>query len=643
MRNKQGNLIYGSRVNREPVSETLLEYISRFRESGEDEEDEDDISSFPTPIGLPGQRIIVDVPDSDAEEAEYMYGMGYNGLTGEILEEVSAPELPWVTDEPWFFIFLDQEYGDEGRYLMLPRQWIKLDTETRFNESVEDEDVGDISEFAAPATPESLVEQVQRIVMTLSEGELKLDSVSDNPDDEDGLLLKFSSIDNTHGITFIVGGETNEDNPYPNIFQIWEIDDDELLEELQMEGTIFGRPTIYDIRRKGQIAQLKTILRKYLKRPVELQESVDDEDFGDTDAFATSPLLGKVVAWKTLRGESHRGPIVELDGNVAYIDCEICGERIAVEDGAYDFKKESRMTYGDILHETRLYENAEDIAQDLSRIQSQPIESPIPPPPDASYSVPASSFVQPTDTREQQVQTLFTKYYPTMGTSGAVQQISKDLAIPYAAAHAMVTHYLSQFSKNPYDKDWSESLPGDQVDLVSTGMTTLSRPDSSIPIGTDPETYTDSEFSVPEYGRTGQYYTRRPYGESVERGEEEEDYGDVSSYEEPGWRNYFIDYVIYGPNGNEYYHAKFTAPGNDEALQIVIENLTGRSFEKVAADYETDDPKEILNNFSNSDMDIIEIYSTDENTQVYTGLGDFSNFDSAEDTVQDEDWDEEDE
>jgi hypothetical protein len=176
-------------------------------------------------------------------------------------------------------------------------------------------------------------------------------------------------------------------------------------------------------------------------------------------------------------------------------------------------------------------------------------------------------------------------------------------------------------------------------------MTALSRPDSSIPTGNDPEIYTDSEFSVPEYDRTGQYYTRRPYGESVERGEgeeEEEDYGDISRYEEPSWRNYFIDYVLYGPGGSEYYHAKFAAPSNEEALKIVIENFTGQSFENAATTYETNDPKEILDNFlKNSDMmDIIEIHSVNENTPLYIGRGDFFNFDDTEDTMQDEDWDE---
>jgi hypothetical protein len=207
----------------------------------------------------------------------------------------------------------------------------------------------------------------------------------------------------------------------------------------------------------------------------------------------------------------------------------------------------------------------------------------------------------------------------------------------------MVTHYLSQFSKSPYDKDWSESSPGDQVDLVSAGMTTLSRPESSIPAGSDPEIYTDSEFSVPEYSRTGQYYTRRPYGEGVERGEEEEkeDFGDVSDYEKPGWGTYFIDYVMYKHSGDEYYHAKFAAPSNEEALRIVVENFTGQSFENAATTYETGDPREILDDFSkNSGVDIIEIYSVNKNTQIYIGRGDFFNFDDTEDTLQDEDWDE---
>ena len=37
--------------------------------------------------------------------------------------------------------------------------------------------------------------------------------------------------------------------------------------------------------------------------------------------------------WENLQGEHHKGPIVETDGNVAYVLCELCGELIPVEDG----------------------------------------------------------------------------------------------------------------------------------------------------------------------------------------------------------------------------------------------------------------------------------------------------------------------
>jgi len=39
--------------------------------------------------------------------------------------------------------------------------------------------------------------------------------------------------------------------------------------------------------------------------------------------------------WVTIAGTHHKGPIVEADGNIAYVDCEICGRTIPVEDGMY--------------------------------------------------------------------------------------------------------------------------------------------------------------------------------------------------------------------------------------------------------------------------------------------------------------------
>lgn len=397
-------------------------------------------------------------------------------------------------------------------------------------------------------------------------------------------------------------------------------------------------------------------------------------------------------------------------------------------------KKESRMTYKDILYETRRRENAEDIAQDLSQMQGRPVESEIPPPPDAAPAPAPTPQAQPNN-QEQQVQVLFTKYYPTMGTPGAVQQISKDLSLPYAAAHAMVSHYLSQFTESsPYDRDWSIPLPGGKVDLISTEMAPLDKPGVDILAGNAPDIHADSEFDLPEYNKMGVYHKRRPYGESVEEDEghgdvsafpephyasgdritinipqdeypdldaetqrlngreaviqeyesaeesatgeeqvlvllvesngqfewipvrwahfmdpepdlleesvEEEDFGDVANYEEPGWRTYFVDYVVYGHNGNEYHHAKFAAPDDERALEFVAEEFTGQAFAEIVADFETDDVKDILSNFSNSDMDIIEIYSADSEALLYAGAGAVDGFDDAEDTMEDEDWDE---
>jgi len=472
-----------------------------------------------------------------------------------------------------------------------------------------------------------------------------------------------------------------------------------------------------------------------------------------------------------------------------------------------------------------LPDNAEDIAQDLSQMQGQPVESPIPPPPDAAPKATAPTASPATD-QEQQVQALFTKYYPTMGTPGAVQQISTDLKLPYAAAHAMVSHYLSQFTESGYDKDWSIPLPGETVNLVSTEMAPLDKPGVNILAGNTPDIHADSEFDLPEYTKLGAYRKRKPYGESIEEVEdegdvagfpgppfpvedmraiydtlveindfrneisclegddedrawryerlvasiaheeeflkkeynltrkeaqelvqkyrgvirenvedeveghgdvsrfapphyesgdrvkisipqelfgaldadtqrlngrsgviqdhepadenhtgeervlvligetngrfewlpmdwiqfldpleeatqEEEDFGDVSDYEKPGWRTYYVDYVMYGHNGNEYHHAKFAAPDDETALQLVVEGFTGQAFEEAAADFETTDAEEILENFSNSDMDIIEIYPVDENTRIFVGNGSFDGYSEDEDEVVDEDWEDE--
>jgi hypothetical protein len=48
--------------------------------------------------------------------------------------------------------------------------------------------------------------------------------------------------------------------------------------------------------------------------------------------------LGDVIEWDTLRGEKHRGPVVEFDGNIAFVDCELCGKQVALEDGTDFFE-----------------------------------------------------------------------------------------------------------------------------------------------------------------------------------------------------------------------------------------------------------------------------------------------------------------
>ena len=500
------------------------------------------------------------------------------------------------------------------------------------------------------------------------------------------------------------------------------------------------------------IKQVEALMSKKLK------ENEEDEDFGDVRAFDILPINthvriqapSKEEAQNNWHIEGKEGWIYEYEER-EYSDTPYYHiaskprsqgprQHVASVPANWlvkldDVKEEKRMaTYKDILRETRRYENAEDIAQDLSQMQGQPVESEIPPPPDAAPAPAPTPAAQPNN-QEQQVQALFTKYYPTMGTPGAVKQISTDLGLPYAAAHAMVSHYLSQFRESGYDRDWSTPLPGETVDLTSTAMAPLDKPGVDILAGNDPDIHADSEFDLPEYNKMGGYRKRKPYGESVEdeteghgdvsgfatphyesgdrvkisipqelfgaldadtqrlsgrsgviqdhepadeslTGEErvlvligetngrfewlpmewiqfldpleeatqeEEDFGDVSDYEKPGWRTYYVDYVMYGHNGNEYHHAKFAAPDDERALEMVIEEFTGLTFDEVVADYETDDTEELLNNFSNSDMDIIEIYPVDRDVRLYVGNGSSGSFDDSEDTMQDDDWEEEDE
>lgn len=52
--------------------------------------------------------------------------------------------------------------------------------------------------------------------------------------------------------------------------------------------------------------------------------------------------IGATLEWTSLRGEKHHGPVVELDGNVVFVDCDLCGKIVAIEDGMDLF--ESKMT-----------------------------------------------------------------------------------------------------------------------------------------------------------------------------------------------------------------------------------------------------------------------------------------------------------
>jgi hypothetical protein len=861
-------------------------------ESVEENEDSGDVSSFDAPVGLEGQRVMVAVPDENDPEADAMYGKGYNGLTGEITEEVPAPTLPGIdrTDEQWFMVYLDDGH-EESKYLMLPRRWFKvLDR---------DEQEGDVSSFPKPDVGH--VGERVRIDVPKDERDvyddwhgLKGTIIGDLSDPNDFYRRQVWK-DKTEGLVFepdkdMDGGNILVPREWlkPLLSKTKEVIEEEgpgnvsglpepgsrykqaarEMNELDYRATVKyyppknGRDGLHylEVREVLSPTSLRTDLKKLGYEVYGFDQSssvvpgvgwrftcalsLKDPDDSERYIESTDPLIGKVVAWKTLRGESHRGPIVELDGNVAYVDCEICGKQIAVEDGAYDFKeevkskvkrtdpkfmkafyhvylensryglkdlpgfpegldlescdivsmgsdyiqfegggdwqnpvsfslvvssagepriagvyesicktpkkeisayikqveelvgakKESRMTYRDILRETRLNENAEDIAQDLSQMQGQPVESPIPPPPDA-LPAPAPTPQKDPASQDAQVQALFTKYFPSMGTPGAVQQISKDLGLPYAAAHAMVTNYLSQFSEStPYDRDWSEPMPGDRVNLVSTEMAPPDKPGVNILAGNDPNIHADSEFDLSEYNRIDAYHKRKPYGESVEEIEghgdvssfpkshyesgdrvaihipdalfsdldadtqrlqgrsgiiqehesadenytkeervlvllgeengrfewipiewvrfldpideavEEEDFGDISDYEKPGWRVYYVDYVMYQRHSNEYHHAKFAAPDDKAALETVITDFTGsEEWKDDFEGYDEDTMEDLLNEFSNSDMDIIEIYAADGDHLLYRGSGSSDSFDDDTDTMQDDDWEEGDE
>ena len=69
----------------------------------------------------------------------------------------------------------------------------------------------------------------------------------------------------------------------------------------------------------------------------------------------------KIYEWETLRGEKHRGPIVETDGNVAYVECQLCGKTLAVEDGVYDlpeFFKSLEEDMGGVVGLSANFQNA---------------------------------------------------------------------------------------------------------------------------------------------------------------------------------------------------------------------------------------------------------------------------------------------
>jgi len=154
--------------------------------------------------------------------------------------------------------------------------------DTRLHEAGEqnqipvEEDFGDVSAFPMPKPTSLLVEQLKQIVQELTDGELIFSSVKPNEDSEEGIVVKFESSSNSEDyIVFILGGETNENNEYPNIAQIWELSDRDLLDEIEMHGSIFGRPTIYSLRNKKHLQQLGVVLRKFLHKTHTIYEQVE--------------------------------------------------------------------------------------------------------------------------------------------------------------------------------------------------------------------------------------------------------------------------------------------------------------------------------------------------------------------------------
>lgn len=946
------------RRNRDELQQ-LFKDVARglkLRESIEEEDDIGDVSSFQTPMGLEGQRVQIDIEPQHRNDFNIK---DLQGMHGTIVRAESALE---GQDEARLVVQLDN-----SERWSFPRAWVKL------TEAVDEDRPGDVSSFPKPNIGH--VGERVRIAVPKDERDvyddwhgLKGTIIGDLSDPNDFYRQQVWK-NKTEGLVF----EPDKDMDGGNMLVPREwlkpllSKTREAIDEEEEPGDVSGLPepgsryeqAVRELTELGYKAQVMSmpsnkgqpafhyVLVNEVLSPADLRTklaqagypvfgfdqssgfvdgvgwrfscafSLKDPDTPDHYLESSESLIGKVVSWTTLRGETHKGPIVELDGNVAFVDCELCGKQIAVEDGAYDFtdededlgdvyefnplminthvrvqapskedaqnnqhiegkegwvtdlenrgysgvpivslankpsgqgprmqiasvpanwlvrlddlKEGSKMaTYKDVLRETRLYENAEDIAQDLSQMQGQPVESPIPPPPDAAPKATAPTASPATD-QEQQVQALFTKYYPTMGTPGAVQQISTDLKLPYAAAHAMVSHYLSQFTESGYDKDWSIPLPGETVNLVSTEMAPLDKPGVNILAGNTPDIHADSEFDLPEYTKLGAYRKRKPYGESIEEVEdegdvagftgppfpvedmraiydtlveindfrnkisclegddedrawryerlvasiaheeeflkkeynltrkeaqelvqkyrgvirenvedeveghgdvsrfapphyesgdrvkinipqelfsaldadtqrlngrsgviedhesadeshtgeeralvligetngrfewlpmawvqfldpleeatqEEEDFGDVSDYEKPGWRTYYVDYILYGHNGNEYHHAKFAAPDDVEALAAVVTGFTGsEEWKDDFEGYDEDTLEDLLNEFSNSDMDIIEIYPVDRDVRIYVGAGDQGSFDDSEDTMEDEDWDDEDE
>jgi len=805
-------------------------YYKLLNETLEDE-DFGDVSSFDEPLGQAGQRIRITVTKEDPAFAS-MYDDAYSGATGEILEEYENEQ---DDDDRWFMILLDNEVDGNSR-IILPRRWFAIE-----------EDNGDVSNFEIPvqAAREDMFDSAEEPT-GLERGPYFNEGVEDDEEDE-GDVSAFEAPDlPTYRGEVRIADIVDEYRARQTDENIRTFTVQYLLDHIPMEDFVEYR------RNRDELQQLFKAVAKELK----LHESIDDEDdTGDVSGFqAPIGLVGQRVqidieplhrndfnikdlqgmhgvivrAENALEDQDESRLVVQLDNSEhwsfprAWVKLT---EAVDEEEGPG--KEGSKMaTYKDVLRETRLYENAEDIAQDLSQMQGQPVESPIPPPPDAAPKATAPTASPATD-QEQQVQALFTKYYPTMGTPGAVQQISTDLKLPYAAAHAMVSHYLSQFTESGYDKDWSIPLPGETVNLVSTEMAPLDKPGVNILAGNTPDIHADSEFDLPEYTKLGAYRKRKPYGESIEEVENEgdvagfpgppfpvedmraiydtlveindfknqisclegddedrawryerliasiaheeeflkkeynltrkeaqelvqkyrgvirenvedeveghgdvsrfapphyesgdrvkinipqelfsaldadtqrlngrsgviedhesadeshtgeervlvligetngrfewlpmawvqfldpleeatqeddvEDFGDVSDYEKPGWRLYYVDYVIYN-SGSEFHHAKFAAPDDETALQLVVEGFTGQAFEEAAADFETTNAEEILENFSNSDMDIIEIYPVDENTRIFVGNGSFDGYSEDEDEVVDEDWEDE--